>query len=497
MHPLLASFTLLLSTIGQQPADVLTAARRAITVTPEAKQWQATALHGTATYYGEPGSYTLVFAPDGRFMQSVKSDLGESFGCDGTRYWQVDRSGAPRELNFEDRDMQQAILMMLTGAWANPPEGVAVSSQASGFTIKLRSGMEEKVAVDPSSSLPSVATFETSAGTITVKMGDWREAGAIKVPFKAEISEGGLTDTFTVTDATWTDPPSFAMPQWTPSKILFDNLKPPSVESKKAISGHILVHPLVNGKDVGWFILDSGADIMVIDPKVADDLKLKSVGKLPLVGIGGVVQEPFRIVDTFQMGPATISNIAFAELDLAQIGQYLGVKMAGIVGYDYFRRTIVGVDLETASVEVYNPLQFQLSSGSWTPMKFSSGNPVVEAKLEGNRSGWFRLDTGANGTVAFHSPFVVKEQLLKDRKTSASGNMGVGGVSEARTGLIEWFELAGHRFENPSATFSLAKQGAFTDTYLAGNIGQDFMKPFKVLFDFGGSRVALVPKESK
>jgi hypothetical protein len=184
-------------------------------------------------------------------------------------------------------------------------------------------------------------------------------------------------------------------------------------------------------------------------------------------------------------------------LDLARIGKYLGVKMAGIVGYDYFRRTIVGIDLDAASVEVYNPVQFQLAKGSWTPMKFSSGNPAVEASLEGDRTAWFRLDTGANGTVSFHSPFVEKEQLLNGRQTVASGSMGVGGMSQSRTGVIDWFELAGHRFEKPSATFSQAKQGAFTDTYLAGNIGQEFMKPFKVLFDFGGSRVALVPKAAK
>jgi hypothetical protein len=99
--------------------------------------------------------------------------------------------------------MQQAVMMLLTGAWIKPPEGVTVTAQSAGFTIKLKSGMEEKVAVDPSSSLPSVATFETSAGTITLKMGDWRDAGGIKVPFKSEISEGGLTDTFTVTEEKW------------------------------------------------------------------------------------------------------------------------------------------------------------------------------------------------------------------------------------------------------------------------------------------------------
>lgn len=67
----------------------------------------------------------------------------------------------------------------------------------------------------------------------------------------------------------------------------------------------------------------------------------------------------------------------------------------------------------------------------------------------------------------------------------------------ARFGKIEWFELGGHRFENPNAIFSEATIGAFNDHYLAGNIGQEFLAPFVVYFDFGGSRIALVPKASQ
>jgi hypothetical protein len=169
------------------------------------------------------------------------------------------------------------------------------------------------------------------------------------------------------------------------------------------------------------------------------------------------------------------------------------VKLAGIVGYDFFRRFIVQVDMLKPSVQIDSVTDFHLDRGDWSKMEFSSGNPAVQATFEGDRKGWFRLDTGANGKVVFHAPTVEKLKLLDGRNATPVGMAGVGGTTDAKMGKLAWFELGGHRFENLDAVFSLAKVGAFADRYLTGNIGQDLMEPFTVVFDFGGSRVAFLP----
>ncbi len=481
--------------IHAQGPDLVSRVRAALIV-PGSRPWAQTTLTGQASQYGVEGKYSLRFTQDGRFVQSIVDQLGEANGFDGTRHWESDSSGATRVVGFEDADQQKGMAMMLTDYWIQPNATVDIKADGNLLHVKLRNSLfEETVEIDPATSLPISASFLASSGKVVLVLSDWRPAGAFRVPFKADLQHGGLTDIFLVNRAKGSGDPgaaAYAMPSWIPTDVTFDASKPSAVESKKAFTGHMLVHPLVNGKDVGWFILDTGAEIMVINPKVADTLGMPKIGQEQLVGVGGSTTASFRTAKDFTLGPATIKNVKFIEFDLGQLDTIFRVKVAGIVGFDFFRRTIVGVNLSKPEVTVFDPATYKLPAGDWTAMQFDSGNPVAEARFEGDRKAFFRLDTGANGTVTFHAPYVEHEHLLDGRTTTTTFQGGVGGMTSGRLGKLTWFEIGGHRFENPSATFSQAKVGAFTSRYLAGNIGQDFMTPFNMVFDFGGSRVGFV-----
>ena len=59
---------------------------------------------------------------------------------------------------------------------------------------------------------------------------------------------------------------------------------------------------------------------------------------------------------------------------------------------------------------------------------------------------------------------------------------------------MAWFELAGHRFENPDIVFAIDRQGPLGDPYVDGNIGVEFLKPFRMVLDFANRRVAFLPR---
>lgn len=480
--------------IQSASVDVLANVRNALTVKGE-PAWSQTRITGTAEYYGEPHDYSLTYSSNGAFVQTFKGPLGESFGYDGKTFWRVDRSKCVSKLDFEDQDRMTALGVILTSSWlaSGAPVTVAADKYTLNLTMKT-SGQKETVKLDRKTWLPTEVTFPISSGEMKVTLHDWKALGGRMVPMRYEITEGGLTDKVTATKAEKPeDSFSYAAPEWKPQDVAFQSGVPTRVECKRAISGHILVNPKLNGKDVGWFILDSGAEVMVIDNKVADDLKLRKVGKIALTGVGGTIESSFRQVDEFTLGPATLKGIFFTQIELGQIGQLLGIKLAGIVGGDFFRRSVVSIDLKTPTVDVNSRDAFSLSGGSWLPMRFSTGNPAVEATAEGSPKAWYRFDTGADGTITFHTPFVKRHKLLEGKKTTDAGSGGVGGVVINKAGQIKWFELAGHRFDSPNVIFGTATKGAFAEPYLAGNIGQEFMKPFRIVLDFTGSRIALLP----
>lgn len=503
MTALLIAF-LLHSTPDRYP-DVVANVRKAITVAGSEPAWNETLLTGKSTYNGVDASYSLQFRTNGAFVQTIKGSLGQTFGSDGNSYWQIDRMGASRHLSFEDVDRTNALMMVLTDHWLDPTAHVNATLDRQGskdgtFRIHIKPRetlLDEYITIDPNSWLPTKAEFDISSSKTIIELSDWKEAGAVRIPSVAKVTNEGLTDSFRVEEISEVhtiDPSIYSEKPQVRSDMMYDSTLGRTIETKRATTGHVLVHPRINGKDVGWFILDSGAESMVIDPKTADELQLPKVGMEAVVGVGGAVQEPFRTADKFDLGPASMQNVTFIEIDLAQLSEFFKVRISGIVGYDFFRRFIVNLDLKKPQVTVEDPTTYRLPSGTWSKLLFSTGNPAVLAKFEGDHQGWFRLDTGANGAVTFHTPTVESYHLLENRQTAAASEAGVGGTVEARIGHIDWFELGGRRFQKVEATFSQAKTGAFSDRYLSGNIGQDLMEPFVMVFDFGGSRVAFLPR---
>jgi hypothetical protein len=252
----------------------------------------------------------------------------------------------------------------------------------------------------------------------------------------------------------------------------------------------MLVRPLVNGKDVGWFVLDSGAGGMVIDPRAADGLGLRALGEVIAVGAFGPTKARFRVGDTFELGPLTIKGTRFMELDLAFLSRSFGVNIGGICGRDLFDRAAVEVVIASESVALHDPARYRLEGAAWQELFFSGRNPAVRARFEGDREALFKIDTGSDRTVSFHAPAVERHGLLAGRETRASHSTGVGGSQASREGRLAWFELAGTRFESPEVEFAAARQGAFSDAYTAGNIGAGFLREFRIVFDYANRRIA-------
>jgi len=209
-----------------------------------------------------------------------------------------------------------------------------------------------------------------------------------------------------------------------PTGTSFDPSLPPEVKAWRSGSGHTVVEPLVNGRSVGYFMLDTGASGVFIESEVADELALPKHGLLQVSGVAGQSPSSYRLADSIQVGPMYMERPRFFVTGLQ--GMVTGLppgappRCAGILGFDIMRRAILELppppqdrttdyvirmyDPQLAPEEVLSHLAGP-SEADWLPLQFMSGLPVVAAQLpmqsEANtsngRSGGSNLGSSSKG----------------------------------------------------------------------------------------------------
>lgn len=279
-----------------------------------------------------------------------------------------------------------------------------------------------------------------------------------------------------------------------PGSPELDPRRPASVPVTVAPTGHLLVRPVLDGREVGAFVLDTGATVHLIDPQALERVALRAAPGRLSQDIGGrVVRNRVWRAEEMRLGPASWARPEFLEHDLRGLSRSLGVEIAGILGHDLFPGVVAEIDFAAGSLALHDPARFRLGAQDWSELRLVDGLPQTRARFEG-RDDWFVIDTGAAAdTVTFHAPAVRRHELLDGRRTRPRWVAGASGTVELRAGRLSDFELAGHRFERPRAAFAGVRRGPLASRSAAGTIGGAFLRPFRLFLDYGAGRAAFAP----
>jgi hypothetical protein len=96
--------------------------------------------------------------------------------------------------------------------------------------------------------------------------------------------------------------------------------------------------------------------------------------------------------------------------------------------------------------------------------------------------------------ITLNRPTIERFQLLEGRTVQNEHATVPGGEMDIAIGPVADVIIGGHRFEQLTALFPLESRGAFDDPYTLGNLGQECLKPFRVVFDYRHRRVALIDR---
>lgn len=468
--------------------------------------WPAAGLSftGRTRALGVEAGFELFFSATGSYRYAMDGPLARTSTWDGSSAWMHERRGPGRELDGEERDEWRLAQWLHSGYWVDPaaPLSLAIASESED-RVELsvacdNSTLTGTLTLDTKTWLPVQLERESEAGPLVFTFGEYRKVTGVPIAHLVVNTQAGIENRLTITaagEAEGVSSSDCTLAVTAATDTRFDADAPAEIEVRQVRTGHLLVHPRVEGRDMGWFILDSGAGQFCIDPAVADELELPEFGAVPAVGIGGTVTASFRQGEHFALGPIEIEDTVYVELDLSFLEPAFGVPVAGICGYDLFARAVVELDLVGPHVSLHDPASYRLARGEWGELQLDDRLPCIPVRFEGDREGIFKIDTGDPGTVSFYGPAVEELGLLEGRTVSSGMTGGVGGAVPVKLGELEWIEIAGRRFDAVNASFALGAPGAFDDKGVVGSLGGALLKPFRLVFDYSGERIALVQRE--
>jgi hypothetical protein len=232
----------------------------------------------------------------------------------------------------------------------------------------------------------------------------------------------------------------------------------------------------------------------MLSREMAESLQLKPAGHITIMGIAGEEQADLFEGVSFDLAGASYKPRRVAALPPSYQRHWR--KRDGVLGAGFFRRFVVEIDPKARRVSLLEPGQFRYSgAGEIIPLKFRDNTPVAEGAIllpERNPiEGRFEIDTGCDGGLCLGSDFVKANALTDSTGEAESSRRGVGGDAQTKIGRVPKFRLGSQIIERPLTNYFL--EGSPVSGDLAGHIGMEVFRRFKVIFDYSREQMILEP----
>ena len=439
--------------------------------------------HGFGRHLGLTVRWRLASLPDGSlFEELTSSQLSFCWGYSAPtdELWEADHSGMGTTLQLDDREVVLLSGMVRTGVWLHPgaekhlrirrldpgqssslpgdvdhvagdlralhPAWEAPGTQPPVcLTLRLARGgrLEAHLRVCPTTGRVLLLWMRVAGDMEAWVFGNWtdRQPGVVVHATRTGARDVYRTDgvrPLAPLPPAWFSPPPGCMTSL--RGCTYDPAAPPALRTERSRSGHLLVRIAVDGADVGWCILDTGASGFVISKAAADAAGMEAFGEVYVAGVGSKVASRFRRCSTLTVGPVTFQAPLLLEMSLSGIVWGASGPCVGIVGYDLFRAAVVDIPPHPGTaVSVAHPVEWQAPRGlpaqwRWVPVAMVANVPHAWARWHGvpgdGEAELLMLDTGAGGADAiFHARSVARLGL--GTVGAYSGTSSIRGVSSS------------------------------------------------------------------
>ncbi len=276
----------------------------------------------------------------------------------------------------------------------------------------------------------------------------------------------------------------------------------------KLVNNLIILPVFVNGSDTLHFILDTGIKTALLTSLgESDSLSLHTVKKVTIQGWGdGEALTAWQSYgNTFNFSDAYIGkNIEMyvLESDIFSLSTKLGMKVHGLIGYDFFKDCIVEIDYDNRWLKLHNRKKFKHKKlkGTALPFALESGKPYIQVRLTQADSSQVALklvvDTGASHSLSLDmlSSTAIK---LPEKTIDSYLGKGMSGDIRGKIGRVQQLHIANYDLKDLTASYpdSVYTRNVAGLAQRNGSLGSDILRRFHVYLDYAQQKMWLSPNK--
>jgi predicted aspartyl protease len=253
--------------------------------------------------------------------------------------------------------------------------------------------------------------------------------------------------------------------------------------------GQISVPVSIAGRTF-FFLLDSGASALTIDPALAKQLGLELMNVRHEVA-GNRFEAHDTVIPAIDVGGLRMHGVV-ASVVLLGMGRKPSDPV-GLLGFDFLAGLAVRIDYEHQRVLAMNPHTYEPPSGtdvSAINLRLGSQVPMVDADLGGAISQRLIVDTGSPGAILLFDHFSRRHNdVLRSPIDDAATSLGIGGAFQSRPFRMRYVRLG--RFAIGDLVADAVTSRSAYPQENDGLIGSDLLQFFTVDLNYAAGRIFL------
>ena len=245
------------------------------------------------------------------------------------------------------------------------------------------------------------------------------------------------------------------------------------------------------------FILDTGSGGISLDSTTVEYFGLKGTPTDRTIrGIAGIRKVSFLHNKELHFPGLTIDSLNFHINDYTILSAVYGIQIDGIIGYSVFSRYIIKVDYDSTKIEFWTRGAFKYPRGGYLLKPLINAIPVHQARVKDAETinARFLYDMGAGLNMMLSTDFLKDSSLLdKKRKLYAKQAEGLGGKIDMHMTVIKEVKLGPYKFKKVPVYIFSDDYNITSYPFLGGLIGNDLLRRFNVIINYGNRDIYLVP----